>query len=311
MTWMRGSAMIVRMNSLSAWIADAWSRHADAPQAVADELPSHFAAAANDAEVAALAHLTQHVFGAHLGAWARGQELLMALAHGAGQRGVLAPNGKAEGDIARCVAAFALAKGGPDRRAQLEPEERIRVTALAASSLVDHDAARAGTLLDEALALADAATLKEGSPAWRALAVAGNGIAAGLEEHAERSEPQRALMLAAAQVARTYWEKAGTWLEVERAEYRLAHSWLKAGGPDAADRARRHAQECLRIVEANQAPALERFFGLEPLVLAERAASRHDAAAAALRRMEEAFTGLSADDQGWCRASLEKLGGRS
>lgn len=303
--------MIGTMSSLDTWIAEAWSRHADAPQAVADELPGQFDLAASDANVAALAHLTQHVLGGHLGAWARGQALLMALSHSAGKRGVLEPDGRAEADIGRYVAALALAKGGTDRRTQYAAEERIRISALAASNLVDHDAGRAGMLLDEALALAEANPLPAGSPALRALAVAGNTIAAGLEQRAERDDAQRSLMLAAAQVGRSYWEKAGGWLEVERAEHRLAHSWLKAGGADAADRARWHAQECLRIVEANQAPALERFFGLEVLVLAERAAARHDAAAAALRRMEEAYVELSDDDKPWCRDSLVKLGGRA
>jgi hypothetical protein len=70
-------------------------------------------------------------------------------------------------------------------------------------------------------------------------------------------------MLQAAALARRFWGRAGGWLEAERAEYRLALCWLRAGD---ADRARSHAQACLAIVQAQpEAAALERFFAWEAL----------------------------------------------
>lgn len=41
-------------------------------------------------------------------------------------------------------------------------------------------------------------------------------------------------MLLAAQTARKFWEQAGTWLQVEKAEYRLSMTYLQAGDPGKA-----------------------------------------------------------------------------
>ena len=65
----------------------------------------------------------------------------------------------------------------------------------------------------------------------RALAVAANNLASSLEERSTRSAGERELMILAAQTARHYWGRAGGWLETERAEYRLAMSWVQAGDP--------------------------------------------------------------------------------
>ena len=109
-------------------------------------------------------------------------------------------------------------------------------------------------------------------------------------------------MLQAAAVGRRYWARAGTWLETERAEYRLARCWLAAGDPAQA---RQHAQACLALVDAQPAPpALERFFACEALALTERAAGQAAAEAAAVDGMRRAFEHLSAEDQVWCQASL-------
>jgi hypothetical protein len=41
-------------------------------------------------------------------------------------------------------------------------------------------------------------------------------------------------MIFAAKTTRKYWEIAGTWLEIERAEYRLAMTYLAAGDLNVA-----------------------------------------------------------------------------
>ena len=107
-----------------------------------------------------------------------------------------------------------------------------------------------------------------------------------------------------AQTARHHWAIAGTWLETERAEYRLANTWLQAG--DLA-RAREHAQACLEIVAANGGVALERLFGWEALGLVERAAGNATGHAQALARAREAFAELDESDKSWCAASVDKL----
>jgi hypothetical protein len=88
-----------------------------------------------------------------------------------------------------------------------------------------------------------------------------------------------ATMFAAAAIARRAWERAGTWVHVERAEYQLALCHAVAGDGEAA---RFHARACLAICESHGADAVERFYAEEALARAELAAG--DAAAAAVAR---------------------------
>jgi hypothetical protein len=275
----------------------AWDEHAAAPERVAAQLDRElFAELADDARVVPFAHLAQHVYGEHLGRWQPGIALLDRVA-------ALPVVGEASAQaLRRFRAGLALAGGLGDARAGFDASERLRVTALAAGHLAAHDAVRAGTLLDEAAAAADAAGLADTDPGHRGLAVAGNNIAAALEEKAARSAAERALMLRAAQVARTWWARAGSWLETERAEYRLAKSWQAAG--DLAQ-ARRHAQQCLEIVREHGDVALEAFFGWEALAAVERAAGNAAGHAQALAQAEAAFARLDEADQGWCRPILD------
>ena len=187
---------------------------------------------------------------------------------------------------------------------QTKFEQRIRLTALAANNLAEHDAARAAALLEEAVVMAETAGLPEKDPFHRALAVAGNNIAATLEEKSTLSADDRGLMILAAQTGRRHWAIAGTWLETERAEYRLAMSWLKAGD---MRQARQHAQNCLEIVHTNEDVALEAFFGWEALGVVERKAGNATGYGHALVQAEKAFERLTQSDQSWVRASLDKL----
>ena len=171
-------------------------------------------------------------------------------------------------------------------------------------NLAAHAPARALGLLRETLDAARLSGLPDNDPMHRAVAVASHNLACTLEETADRSADERALMILAAQTSREHWERAGTWLEVERAEYRLAMTWLQAGDPAQA---RQHAQACLDIVAANDGPALERLFGWEALGLVERAAGHTADHADALAMARAAFAELSADDQGWCADSIAKL----
>jgi hypothetical protein len=280
-------------------LGQAWDRHAAEPQAVAAELAGDLLAqVTEDARVVPFAHLAQHVYGEHLARWADGIALLDRVA-------ALPVAGDASRQaLRRFRAGLALAGGLGDERAGLAADERLRITALAAGHLAPHDAARAGEQLDEAATLAEGAGLPAADPGHRALAVAGNNIAATLEEKAARSEAERTLMLRAAQLARVWWARAGGWLETERAEYRLAKCWLAAGG---LPQAREHAQRCLAIVRDNGNVALEAFFGWEALAAAERAAGNALGHAQALAEAEAAFARLDEADRGWCRASLDAL----
>jgi hypothetical protein len=284
-----------------SFLDQAWTDHAEHAAAVAERLaePGQALLQKED-QVVALAHLAQHVHGQHLGRWDEGlafQQRLAALP-------LVATGSSTAQSLQRFSAMFKLAGGLGDERAGLDASDAARITAMTAAALGLHDSTRARALLEEAMATVKARALPDADPAVRALAMAGNNLAGSLEDKPVRSEAERALMILAAETGREFWGRAGTWLETERAEYRLAKTWLKAG--DAA-RAHRHARQCLQIVQTHGKVALEHYFGLEVLALAQRAAGDTEAGAATLAEMRMAFDALEESDKGWCRPTLAAL----
>lgn len=288
------------MSALTAFTHQAWQDHADDPRGVADRLPQALPLVADDNGLLGLIGLAHHVLGEHLGAWQEGLdycEQLRALpAFDAAQT--------SGASLRRVQAALKLSGALADERADLSTSDQVRVTVMAAANLAARDAARSASLLQQACDDALAAALPASDAAPRSIAASANGIAATLEEKPARSKAETALMLAAAEVARRFWEIAGTWLEVERAEYRLAMSCTQAG---QLERARGHARQCLTIVQAHDNVALEVFFGFEALAVVERAAGNAAAFADAVSAAREAFSRLGEGDVGWCQASLDKL----
>lgn len=289
------------MSDLATFIDQAWTDHADDAWGVSLRLPDALDRVTDADGLLDLARLASHVYGEHLGRWADGLKYLAALARGPGFDAA-SPQGQA---LRVLRAALALAADSGDVRATLGTSDRIAVTARAGMLLALHDAARARSLLDEAVAAADAAALPPDDAAIRTLAIAGNNTAAALIDKPARTETERDLMLHAAAIARRCWGQAGTWLETGRAEYRLAMAWLAAGD---AQQARRHAQACLAIVDAQPEPSpFERFFGCEALARAGQAAGDAAGLAQALQAARAAFEQLSADDQAACRSTWAQL----
>jgi len=285
---------------LKTFVADGWRDHADNARGVADRLGDGLALVDEEVQIAALAGLAHHVYGEHLGAWHEGIAYLERLSRLAG----LAPSESSAASLRRCTASLALAGEIEDARPTLSPSDRIRVGAMAAASLAERDVARAITLFEQTLELARTTPLDADDPANRSLAVTGNNLASALERKQPRSDDERALMVLAAQAGRHYWAIAGGWLEIERAEYRLAMTWMQAG---ELARAREHAQACLEIVEANGGHPLETFFGWEALGQVERAAGNRTGHAHAFAMARQAFEHIPAEDQTWCRESLTAL----
>jgi len=280
-----------------SFINQAWSDHAVDAAGVADRLAGPgLALATGVAQVAPLAMLIHHVYGEHLARWRDGDALLQRLLPLADAAGVAA--------LGRCRASLALCAGTDDPRPALSASDRIRVGAMAAAALAERDTPRAAAWFRQALDEAEGAELPAADPVNRALAVTANNLACTLETKTGRSPAERALMIESAQAGRRFWALAGTWLETERAEYRLAMTWLQAGDPAQA---RRHARQCLEIVQANDGPALERFFAWEAIGVVERAAGDLASHQQALARARDAFAGLSEGDRGWCQAELDKL----
>lgn len=287
------------MSDLQTFIDQAWSDHADDAPGVALRLPQALDRVATEDDLIALGHLAQHVYGGHLAAWADALKYLAALARGP----AFDAHGRSGHSVRRWRAALALAAGESDVRSTLEAGDRLAVTAQAAALLELHDIGRAAAMFHEALAAADATPLADTDPGVRALAVAGNNLAANLLEKAGRSDAERELMITAAQAGRRFWARAGTWLETERADHRLAMVWLAAGNPALA---REHAQACLALVDAQPQPQpLESFFGHDALARAELALGDGAAAARSQQAMQAAFAALPEADQAWCRATLD------
>jgi hypothetical protein len=280
----------------------AWDDHVTVAREVAERLSEGVPLVTTESQLAQLANLAHHVHGSHLGEWRAGTAFIEGLA----ALPLFEPEGASGKSLRRYLASLALSAGdkGVGGLGALSPSDRIQVRAMAATNLVEHDADRSMRLLQAALDEAAHAALDAVDPMNRALAVAGNNIACTLEEKPGRSDEERALMILAAQTGRHYWAIAGTWLETERAEYRLAMTWLQAG--DLAQ-ARTHAQNCAEIVAANEGAALERLFGWEALGRVERAAGNATGHAQALAQARIAFTALEPSDQAWCAESVEKL----
>jgi hypothetical protein len=286
----------------NTFIDQAWTDHATDSTAVAQRLADEgIALVGDEAQLNQLMNLAHHVHGGHLGTSRSGIAFIERLA----ALPVFVPDGASGQALRRCVASLRLSDGATAVELDaLSVSDRIRVGAMAAANLAERDTTRASRLLHEALDLAQRSDLPATDPMNRALAATGNNLASALEEKSARSAHERELMILAAQTARHYWAIAGTWLETERAEYRLANTWLRAG--DLA-RAREHAQACLEIVAANKGAALERLFGWEALGLVERAAGNATGHAQALAHAREAFAELDDADKGWCTATIDKL----
>ena len=234
--------------TFSEFMNQAWADHADRPSEVAERLQSSQAHAETSADVIGLAGLLTHIYGEHLGQWAQGVAALEKLQ-------IL--DSDAAFAIRRSIASLKLSSGDASPLDGLSLSDRVRVLAVSASALTGQkQTERAAEFFNEALAT----ELPDDDPAIRALAITSNNLACALEEKPNRSIQESAFMIRAAIAARKFWQLAGTWIHVERAEYRLANSYLKAGD---IERARFHARECLRICELNGADEFEMKYARE------------------------------------------------
>jgi len=287
--------------NFESFIETAWNDHADQPQEVADRLGMSLHLVQAPEHIPAYARLVTHVLGEHLGQWDRGVGLLESL------RSLPAFDGgaAAAGAVNRGVAMLRYAGGDSGALAALTVEDRVSALAGAASAFTGRNAfAPALAAYAEALRLGDPG-LPSGSPAIRALAVGGNNLAAALEEKKDRDRAETRGMIAAAEAGLKYWKRAGTWLEEERALYRLARSLLQAG--EQAD-AISNAICCIEVCERNSAPAFERFFGYAVLALAQRGAGDTGSFEVSRRQALQLLGEVPQEEREWCEADRKELG---
>lgn len=277
-----------------------WSEHGDRPREVARELQASLDLIGDLDRISAYGGLVVHVFGEHLGEWRAGVELLARL------RALPYFESGTEADAALRRGAAALELAATANTTELSawaPSERVRTLSIAASALAAQAALdRASAYFREALALCG--ELPSDDPAHRALAVTSNNLAVTLEEKPVRTAEEVELMLLAARTARAEWELAGTWLNVKRAEYRLARSALVAGRPEVA---LQHAQSCLALCTANGAPAVELFGAHEVLALVERARGNVAGLAAAIAQARRCVACVEEVDRTECEERLASL----
>ena len=287
--------------TFDAFLETAWNDHGDRPQEVADRLASSLHVVETAEHIAPFARLAMHVFGEHLGQWDRGIALLESLRRLPASAGSAA----AASALDRNVATLRYAGGDATVLEALSTEDRISVLALAASAFSGRNGMkRAIATYAEALALAQAG-LPPQSPALRALAVGGNNLAAALEQKKDRDNAETEGMIVAAYGGLTYWKQAGTWLEEERAEYRLTRSLLHAGRPRDAIVS---AQRCIDVCARNDAPVIETFFGYVVLALAQRASGDAPAFVASRQQALALYGKVPAEEQRWCQSDLADIG---
>lgn len=285
--------------NFDAFLKTAWADHGDRPQEVADRLATSIHVVETPEQVAPFARLLAHVFGEHLGEWERGIALLQSLrdtAACAGDAAALA--------VAQRMATLRYAKGDTAELLALPIEARICALAEAASMLSGR-----GAFGDAIAAYGEATRLAEpqpaaGSPANRALAIGGNNLAAALETKIDRTAVETEGMVAAAEGGLKYWKVAGTWLEEERAEYRLARTLLQAGRPTAALAC---AERCVAVCESNSAPAFERFFGYALLAVTRRDVGDAHGFGIARQRALDHFEQVDPEEKRWCTEELGEI----
>lgn len=289
----------------------AWSDHGEDAQAVADRLAGGLELVTELAQLPALAGLIVHVRGEHLGQWDEGLEELEALTRhktfdadtepGRSIQRSKAILHRCRGDEGAFESCMQLGRSQADH----PPEsDHARVYAVVASTLAGQDRIEeAMTAFQQALDFTTYGPVR-GDPAALALAVTGNNLACALEEKADRSSEEVELMKLAAETGRHFWEIAGDWKNVERAEYRLGMTMIAAG---EARSAVKHAEQCLAVCQENEADALELFFAHEVLARASHADGSDDAAAVAHARCVELLDEQDEDMKSYCSSCLEQL----
>jgi hypothetical protein len=286
--------------TFDAFLETAWNDHGDRPQEVADQLAFSLHVVEAAEHIPPFARLLTHVYGEHLGQWSRGIDLLEAM------RALPAFDGSetVAGALSRNIATLRYAGGDAAALTSLDVADQAFVLASAAAAFAGRGEHMRGiAAYAEALRLANAG-LPPGSAAIRALAIGGNNLASALEEKKDRDAAETEGMLVAAKGGLAYWKQAGTWLEEERAEYRLTRSLLQAGrAKDAIESARR----CVDVCARNDAPAIETFFGCVVLALAQRADGDAAAFVASRRQALALLEQVPAEEKRWCQSDLAEL----
>jgi hypothetical protein len=234
-------------------------------------------------------------------AWLRAAEhiLLGHLADGEGLAALLPL------DAARARAAIALAAGRSPDWQDLALADQIRAHYNAALARTRRrDFAGQGALLRAAQALSEG----DDAVAQQALAAVANNVAADLRYYLKPGDGEAAAaMLEAAQLARAAWQRAGGWLQIERADWQLA---MCAAAADRGELALQAARAGLQACEANGADDYEFCFAYQALGLAALAAGDLPQARRSRDLMAQRVALVTADFRDYAERCLAELDAR-
>lgn len=241
-------------------INDGWQRHERDTEAVANMLEAHAALADDAAKAGQLLMLSNHAIGGHGGDWPRAAgiaaRVVAALPESAELASLLGNLAVAEFMAGNAVGALA----SECRSAMLTDAEpvsmMVRTRILIASALIDSKRLGEGAQIYEA-AVALARSRDQKLACDRAIAVTSNNLANELLAKAERGDAENDLMLEAAENAREFWLKCGTWENEERAEYLLALVNNALGQPE---KALEHAAKGLEVISRNGEEVVDEAF---------------------------------------------------
>ena len=246
-----------------ALLEQAQACHDDDPARGADLLRRIDPAALPVDRLPGLAFLLNHVLGEKLGAWVEAHAMFAPLLRAAGDespppvlwRQAAAAAGLA-GDgaaAARHAASLASATG-----ATAEQVGAVIALTQAMFRVPGLPAGEAAQTVAAALPAFGASTWQDqATPLDAAVAACANNLASGLIERSPsdlQSPALRAATQEAAQLAERFWQRAGTWVQHERAAYLSA---LVANAFGDAARAREHALRALALIDANDADHAE------------------------------------------------------
>jgi tetratricopeptide (TPR) repeat protein len=282
--------------SFNDYLNNAWSIHAADPKKVANEFKSNFNLMNSDDDVMAISRLIVHVCGEHLGNWQQGIELLRKLKNNAPI--------KDKNEMNRLMAILDLGNNPNISIEKFSQSDKTIIYSTTAAALASLGGLKNAAVLYHKACEINIVEINAEDPANHALAIASNSIACKLEDKKERTQKETELMITAATMARKYWEIAGSWKEVERAEYRLSKTFIEAADLDLA---KNHAEKCLEIVIQNKSEPLEVFFAYEALATIQKLKKSAMGFESALFQMKNAFDLLSVDDQNYCQKILETL----
>ena len=278
------------------YLRNAWATHAENPRFLADDFKSQFTLMESVEDVMAMSKLIVHVCGEHLGDWEKGIELLRKIKNNA------TISDKSE--MNRYVAILNLGNNPKSSIDHMSLSDQAHVYAMTASALTSLGGLKnAERFFKSAVEIAKTTLLKN-DPAHKAIAMAGNNIACRLDEKIELTSHESELMIFAAKEARLSWELAGTWKEVERAEYRLSKSFFKNRDFKTA---LIHAEACMEIIRSNKEEPVEIFFASEVLALSHYQLKNQMGFASAIAQMKGAFDELESSDQNWCQKTLDTI----